>query len=131
MPIRGEAEARLGDGRTLKFKVNFATLARASAQAAMPAGELMKAVATAQDPRQMLALLAVTQQGLRLHHPDIDEDALGDLMLSDGEAIGQAVMAAFEGAFGGPEQDAEERDQPNPPKRGTSTPSKPRGRKRA
>jgi hypothetical protein len=129
MPIRGEATARLADGDTLTLAVNFATLARAAAQVAIPAGELFKVLRDAKDARQMLAMLALTEQALKRHHPDIDEDALGDLMLTDGEAIGAALNTATAGAFG--DDDTEDGDEKNPPIRGTGTPSKASGQKRA
>lgn len=132
MPIRGETTARLTDGRALTLKVNFATLARAAAQTGIAAEQLLHVIGDKDDPRQMLALLAMLEQGLRRHHPQIDEDAVGDLMLveRDAQALSQAVLTAAEGAFGGepdPAADAGDRDGANPP--GTSTRSSGRGPK--
>lgn len=127
MPIRGEATAVLSSGKKLTLVVNFATMARAAPQVGLPADALFKVLADKDDPRQMLALLAMLEQALRRNHPEFDEEMLGDLMLTDGDALGTALMEAVQGAFG----DGEDGDSPNPPKRGPSTASKPRGRKRA
>lgn len=124
--IRGEATAKLSDGKTLTLKVNFATIARAAAQVKIPAQHLFEVINSPDDPRQMLATMAVIEHGLRKHHPAIDEDRLGDLMLSDGDAIGAALREAVAGAFG----EAEGEETANPPKPGTGTRSKASGRKR-
>ena len=125
--IRGESVARLSNGKALTLKVNFATIARAAAQVSIPAQDLFGVINTPADPRQMLATMAIIEHGLRKHHPQIDEDALGDLMLSDGDAIGAALREAVAGAFG----EAEADEPGNPPKPGTGTRSKRRGRKPA
>lgn len=130
MPIRGESTAVLASGRKLTFKVNFATLARVAAQTQIPAPQVLPTMTSATDPRQMLVFLAMVEQALKKHHPTVDEDEIGDLMLTDGDALSQALNEAAEGAFGG-DDDAEDGERPNPPKRGPGTRSKPRGPKRA
>lgn len=129
MPIRGESTAKLSDGRKLTFKVNFATLARVAAHTRIPAPQVLPVMTSKDDPRQMLVFLAMVEQALKKHHSDIDEDEVGDLMLTDGDALSAALNEAAEGAFGGDEDEAEDKDSPNPPKPGPSTRSKPRGRK--
>lgn len=128
MPIRGEAIVDLSDGSRLTLAVNFATLARAAAATSIPAQDLFGVLQDASDPRQMLTLLAMLEQALRRHHPKLSEDAIGDLMLDDGDAIGAALKQAVEGAFG----EAEQVDTgANPPKRGTGTRSRASGPKQA
>lgn len=129
MPIRGEAVAILGNGQRLTLKINFATLARTAAQVGIPAEELFDVIQTETDPRQMLAALAFIEQGFKKHHPEIDEDALGDLMLTDGDAITAAMKEAATGAFG--DDEPEGKKGANPPRAGRSTRSNKRGRKRA
>jgi hypothetical protein len=130
MPIRGEATAKLADGETLTLAVNFATLARAADRMQLPAGDVFKVLQDAKSPRQMLAMLAMLEMALKRHHPSMDEDAIGDLMLTDGETLGAALNEAVAGAFGG-DDEAEDGDEKNPPIPGTSTPSKAGGRNRA
>lgn len=129
MPIRGEAQAVLSDGRKLTFKVNFATLARVAVQTQLAAPLVLPVMTNKDDPRQMMVFLAMVEQSLKKHHPGVDEDEIGDLMLTDGDALSAALNAAAEGAFGG--DDEEGKDGKNPPtKNGTGTSSKSHGRKR-
>lgn len=128
MPIRGEATAVLSSGKRLTFKVNFATLARVAAQVQIAAPLVLPVMTNKDDPRQMLVFLAMVEQALKKHHPQIDEDTIGDLMLTDSDALNAALNAATDGAFGGDEE-PEGKEGANPPKRGRSTASKPRGRK--
>lgn len=131
MPIRGEATARLSDGKTLTLAVNFATLARTAAAVELPADKVLGVIADRNDPRQMLAVLVFIEKALAKHHPAIGEDDIGQLMLdeADAHALTGALNEAVGGAFG---DEAEGGDEPNPPaaKAGTSTSSKPSGRKR-
>jgi hypothetical protein len=70
------------------------------------------------------------QHALHRHHRDLDDDDIGEMMLTDGDAMTEALMAGVQGAFG--EEEAGDEAAPNPPKaRGTGTSSRPRGRKRA
>lgn len=131
MPIRGEASAKLANGKSLTFAVNFATLARTAASVGIVADQLLKVIGDRTDPRQMLAVMGFMEQALHRHHPGIDEDQLGSLMLNeaDANALTNAFNVAVAGAFGG--DDAEDKDDKNPPKPGTSTRSNRGGRKRA
>lgn len=131
MPIRGEATATLHDGRRLTLKINFATLARVADAVGKPAKEVFAIIDSEDHPSQMLVGLKVIECALHRHHPEIDEDALGDLMLDevDAAAITAANRAAMIGAFG----DAEGKEGENPPtpagRGGTSTRSSASGRK--
>lgn len=132
MPIRGEATAILSDGRQLKLKINFATLARVAAHLDMQPQEVFSVLEAKAHPKQMLVALAMLEWALKRNHPDIDEDALGDLMMdgTDAHALIEANKSAMIGAFGDKEADSAETDK-NPPRRGTGTRSKSGGRKRA
>lgn len=129
MPIRGEASARLANGKTLTLKVNFATLARVAAQVGIAAPLVLQVMSSKDDPRQMLVFLAMAEHALKKHHPGIDEDAIGDMMLTDGQAISAALTAAAEGAFSD-DLEAEGKEGPNPPNPGPLTHSKRRGQAR-
>ena len=130
MPIRGEATARLEDGRKLTLVVNLATIAKTAAQTGIVAKDILPVLGNNKDPRQMLVMIAMVQHALHRHHRDMDEDDVGDLMLTDDKAISEALLAGVQGAFG--EEEAGDDAPANPPKaRGTGTSSKARGRKRA
>jgi hypothetical protein len=127
MPIRGEASARLADGRTLTLAVNFATLARAAAELAVPAEHVFDILKNKDDSRQMLACLVLIEKALQRHHRGINEDDVGDLMLTNDVALSDALKEALAGAFG--DGEAGDEAAANPPKPGTGIRSKPSGRK--
>ncbi len=124
--IRGEATATLSDGRTLTLAMGFRALALAAAETGIPATDIF-AVMQKDDGRQMMALLALIEGSLKKYHRDIGSDEIDDLMLTDSEALSEAVWRALNGAFVDSNEKADEGNVPN----GTSTPSKGTGRKRA
>lgn len=126
--IRGEATAKLADGRTLTLAMGFRALALASADTGIPAAELFT-VLQKDDGRQMLALLSLIQGAVQKHHPEIGSDEIDELMLANSVVLSEALGAAMNGAFSPPEE-AEQVDEGNAPN-GTSTRSKATGRKRA
>ena len=134
MPIRGEAVAKLASGRKLTLVVNLATIAKTAAQTGIVAKDILPVLGDKNDPRQMLVMIAMVQNALHRHHRDLDDDDVGEMMLeqADADAIGEALMAGVQGAFG-EEEEAGDDAPPNPPKakrRGTGTGSRARGRKR-
>jgi hypothetical protein len=134
MPIRGEASVKLEDGTKLTLAVNFATLAKAAAQTGIIAQQILPVLGNNKDPRQMLVMVAMLQHGLHRYHRDMDEDDVGDLMLTDGDTLSVALMEAVKGAFSTEEEESGDNAPPNPPKakpRGTGTNSSRRGRKKA
>lgn len=124
--IRGEAKATLADGRTLTLAMGFRALAFASAKAKMPTTEIF-AVMQKDDGRQMTALLALIEGGLNKYHRDIGEDEIDELMFTDSETLSEAVSVALNSAFS--DEKPEKAEVGNAPS-GTSTRSKPAGRKR-
>jgi hypothetical protein len=133
MPIRGEASVDLAGGGRLTLAVNFATLARASAATKIPAQEMFTVLAV-DDGRQLLAMLSLLEFALQKHHAgQFSPDDIGDMMLTDGEKIGQALGLALSGAFGEEEAGADASSNPPKAKRraGTGTSSRSAGRKRA
>ena len=124
--IRGEATATLKDGRTLTLAMGFRALALASASSGIPSAEIF-AVLQKDDGRQMMALLALIEGSLKKYHRDIGPDEVDELMLTDSQALSDAISQAMTGAFSEDDGNADEGNV----QAGTSTPSKATGRKRA
>lgn len=125
--IRGEATAALADGRTLTLAIGFRALALASADTKIPAKEMFDVLKT-DDGRQTLALLSLIENSLKKYHRDIGQDELDELMLSDSEALSEALSTALNGAF--TDDEPVVADEGNA-RTGTGTRSKGTGRKRA
>jgi hypothetical protein len=133
MPIRGESSVKLEDGTKLTLAVNFATLAKAAAQTGIIAQQILPVLGNNKDPRQMLVMLAMLQHSLHRHHRDLDEDDVGEMMLTDGDALSFALLEGVKGAFSDDEEESGDNAPPNPPKakpRGTGTSSSRRGQKK-
>lgn len=127
--IRGEATATLKDGRTFTLAMGFRALALASASSGIPAAQIF-AVLQKDDGRQMMALLALIEGSLKKYHRDIGPDEVDELMLTDSEALSDAISQAMTGAFsvdGGNDSGEPEGNV----QAGTGTRSKATGRKRA
>jgi len=122
--IRGEATAKLKDGRTLTLAIGFRALALASAQTGIPTSELF-AVMQKDDGRQMLALLALIEGSLKKYHRDLTGDDIDDLMMTDSEVLSEALSVALSSAFSDDEVKADGGNAPT----GTGTRSKATGRK--
>ena len=127
--IRGEATATLADGRTLTLAMGFRALALAAADTKIPAKELFE-VMDKDDGRQILAMFALLEGSLKKYHREIGADELDQLMMSDHDALADALMTSMRGAFADEEPESVKADEGNV-KAGTSTPSKGTGRKRA
>lgn len=89
----GESRLPLSDGRELTLRFDFGALVEAEEAADLGTEEIMKAMAGGK-PRLKIAR-AMLYGALRYHHPDVTLGEVGDLMLTDGDAISQAMGAAM------------------------------------
>jgi hypothetical protein len=122
--IRGEATATLADGRTLTLAMNMRALADAAALSGIPSSEIFT-VLQKDDGRQLKAVLGLVEGSLKKFHRDIGPDEVDDLMLTDSDALTDALFKAVAGAFSADST----ADEGNAQATGTSTRSKGTGRK--
>ena len=120
---RGEASFTAADGTAYKIVLDFAAFAEAEEAADMPVNELLKALAK---PR-LKHLGAVLYGGLLEHHPDMTPRRALNL-LGEGEAVGEAIAKAIQGAMPKPDPSTEGKATVA---RGTGTKPKPIGRAKA
>jgi len=117
---RGEASFSAADGTPYKIVLDFAAFAEAEEVADMPVNDLLKAMAK---PR-LKHLGAILYGGLLEHHPDMTPRRALNL-LGEGEAVGEAIAKAIQGAMPKLDPSAEGKATAA---RGTGTKPKPTGR---
>lgn len=114
-PVKGEASVTLASGEELTLRYDFNALAAVEEAADKPIAEVLGAMSNGV-PRLTVAR-ALIYGGLREHHPEVDVKAAGELVLSDGKALVDAMRKALASAF----PQAEGRKGGNPPKSKTAT----------
>jgi hypothetical protein len=122
--IRGEATATLKDGRTLTLAMNMRALADAAALSGIPSSEIFS-VLQKDDGRQLKAVLGLIEGSLKKYHREIGPDEIDELMMTDSDALTDALFKGVAGAF----NDTDEADEGNVLPSGTSMRSKKTGRK--
>jgi hypothetical protein len=120
---RGEASFAAQDGTVYKIVLDFAAFAEAEEAANMQVNDLLKAMA---NPR-LKHLGAILYGGLLEHHPEMTPRRALNL-LGEGEAVGEAIAKAVEGAMPKPDASAEGKA---PAQRGTGTERKRTGQAKA
>jgi len=114
-PAKGEASLRLSDGRELTLHYDFDSLCAVEEAADKAIGKVLQEIS--EGAPRLTTARALIYGGLRFHHPDLSLATAGELILSDGpqltEAMNKALMSAFPQASEG--------------KQGTNPPSRRRG----
>jgi hypothetical protein len=134
----GEATVLLKDGRTLTLQFDYEAFVRA--EKSVPDARLSdllpmpKSKDEEQRPPTMEAMRAMCFGALYLHHPDMGQTELGNLMLPNLPAFADAMNKGMIEAFGAPSADSEEEagtgSAEGPPKtRSIGTPCKKPGRR--
>jgi len=90
----GEALLRLADGRELTMRFDYAALVEAEDAADKGTEEMMKELASG--GARLSTVRAMLYGGLRFHHADVTLDECGDLLMTDGEAVSQAMGGAMQ-----------------------------------
>lgn len=127
-PMKGEASLRLADGRTLTLAYSFDALCAVEEVAARSISEVLAEISKGA-PRLTTAR-ALIYGGLQQHHPEVTLTEAGELILSDGPAVSEAMNRALAAAF---PKAAEGRQAANPPSQrpGTGSRSSRSGRAKA
>jgi hypothetical protein len=87
--IYGEARATLDDGRELTLRFDMAALIEAEEAADSRTEEMMAEFANG--GARLKTARAMLYGALRYHHSDLTLEDVGDLLLTDGEAISEAM----------------------------------------
>jgi hypothetical protein len=103
--IYGEARVVLEDGRELTLRFDFGALVEAEEAADAGTEELMRELAKG-SPRLKTAR-AMLYGALRYHHSDLTLEDAGELLMSDGSAVSEALGEAM--------QEMADRRAKNPP----------------
>lgn len=115
-PARGEAQLPLNDGRELTLVLDFEALITAEAAFGQPLALLLGRAMTGFVGARRALLFAA----LRALHPEITLEEAGQITLTDGEAVDDALAAAIERAY--PSLDSGEGKQGSHPRqRGKSS----------
>jgi hypothetical protein len=131
-PIFGEARLPLADGRELTLRFDFAALAEAEDAADKGTEEMIREMS--KGGARLKTARAMLFGALRHHHPEVSLSDAGDLLLTDSNAVSEAMGRAME-------QMADRRAEQNPslgtatikavPSRGIGTRSSKHGAKAA
>ena len=95
-PVKGEASFRIGD-TTYTLAYGFAALCEVEDVAGAPLPELLAELA-AKKPR-MRTIGAFILGGLRKHHPQIDLDTAGELLMANQPVVVGAMAKALEASL--------------------------------
>lgn len=122
-PLKGEAEVKLDDGRTLKLVSN--TSAWIAAERALREGGAPKSTPEIIEELASGKASLETQRALifgmlRKHHPEIDLEEAGELMVEAAQGMQQAMTDGLPKAE---EAGAESTPDPTPPRSGAGTAS--------
>lgn len=116
--MKGEAEARLADGRTLKLAFNVNAWVAIEEQLGMPMPEILEKIAS--NKASLAIQRAIMWGGLRKHHPELSLEDAGDVMVEAAEAM----RSGLEGGAARDEEGAGETPEDPPsrrPRRGAGT----------
>jgi len=92
--VFGEARLPLADGRELTLRFDFNAMCEIEEAAGQGTESIMEAVAKG-NPRLKVAR-AMLYGGLRFYHRDLGLDDVGDLFLTDRDAVNEAMGRAME-----------------------------------
>lgn len=90
----GESRLHLADGRDLTLRFDFGALVEAEEAADKGTEVMMKELANG--GARLSTARAMLYGGLRYHHGDVTIDECGDLLMSDGSAVSQAMGTAMQ-----------------------------------
>lgn len=94
-PIKGEAPLKLSDGREYVLTLDFEALVEAEQAYGKPLPKLMADASVG----FMGAVRALLFGALRAHHPDITAVETAEIIMSDFDAVGEALQAATQNGF--------------------------------
>lgn len=94
-PVKGEANLTLGDGRNLTLILDFDALVSAETAYGKPLARLMADAAGG----FIGAVRALLLGALSRYHPEITPAEAAEIIMSDFDAVGDAMQAATEAAF--------------------------------
>ena len=115
--VFGEARLTLADGRELTLRFDFGALCEAEEAADKSIEAVMTELAAG--GARLTTARAMLYGGLRHYHRDISLDDAGDLLMSDSDAISQAMGAAM--------QEMADRRAPHPRQGAAAKAAPPRG----
>lgn len=124
-PFKGEVALKLEDGREYTLVFGFEAMVEVEVLTGKPAPQVM-----AEFGQGFLgAIRALLFGALRQRHPDITAVEVGDMIVSDSEAIGQALNAAVNRSL--PDAGEDKQSGKAASRSGTMNSSGPNGAKRA
>lgn len=94
-PMKGDARLVLSDERELRLVLDFDALVSAETAYGKPLARLMADAAGG----FIGAVRALLLGALSRHHPEITPDEAAEIIMSDFDAVGDAMQAATEAAF--------------------------------
>ena len=121
-PVKGEALLRLADGRQFTLVLDFEAMVAAEAAYGKPLPQLMVDAQAG----FMGALRALLAGMFSAHHPGVGKREAGEMLLSDVEAVSEALARAVENAH--PAPGAEDKQPGNAPVPQSRQRTKPSGR---
>jgi hypothetical protein len=92
--VFGEALLTLADGRELTMRFDFSALCEAEDACDKGTESMMREMASG--GARLTTARAMLYGGLRHYHGDVTLDECGDLLMSDGDAISQAMGKAMQ-----------------------------------
>ena len=116
-PLKGEAEAKLEDGRTIRLVFNANAWIAAEELLGKSTPEVLAELAT--ERASLKTQRAIVWAGLRKHHAEIELEEAGDLLVELAEAMGKGLTGGLPQAEEGASEDGE--DPPRRPRRGAGT----------
>ncbi|HVJ69928.1 MAG TPA: hypothetical protein VM531_00215 [Sphingomicrobium sp.] len=131
--VFGEARLPLSDGRELTLRFDFNALCEAEEAAGKGTREMMAEMSGKNGSPRLKTARGMLYGALRHHHEDITVDDAGELLLTDGEAISEAMgeaMANMAAQRAGGENPPQGTKAAKPTSPGTGTRSSKSGRKR-
>lgn len=118
-PMKGEASAVLGDGTSLTLVYDFNALCEVEEAAGKSISEVLAEISKG-SPRLSTAR-ALVFGGLRARHPEMTLEEVGPLIMSDGQALTEAMQKALLAAF--PNAEGKKAGNAPKPRRGTGSAS--------
>lgn len=109
-PLKGEAEATLEDGRTLRLVFNANAWIAAEEVLGKTTPEILAEIAS--EKASLKTQRAIVWAGLRKHHPEIEIEEAGDLLVELAEAMSRGLTGGLPQAEEGASDDGE-----GPPRR--------------
>lgn len=114
--MKGEATATLEDGRTIRLAFNTGAWIAAEEVLGKTTPEIIKELQSGN--ASLRTQRALFYGGLRKHHPEIEIEEAGDILMEAAEAMAAGLNG---GMPQGEEGQVDGEAAPDPPKRGTGT----------